>query len=505
MNDGNLTDELVQHENAIHDMVITENNCEDDRTYKKFKNSFVTPRGKEIDTDDEVGPSEILVLQNALEVVSNRYAKVKLELDELREEQRTEQRWSTSRRSSKPQSSWSVERASSFLKKHINPKMRKSRKSLDEIPALPKLNVSNKPEARPPEEKLVADWSESISPREKSVSLEASKTDVLLNKQIKESKEELALKKEEIERLNVVFEERDNYMRELKIEKKRNAFEYEKSLQKARSKFEMKMSELHTVHASEKANLETELVKAKERFIADTENERQIKFSQNIDENDGLMSKARTTFQQQIQQMKDAHELAMKVESEAKNRELELMRREIARISTRIGILKRETAYKKGEFKDMISKLRKEWETEKDRNNYRKTFLSSPVPLLNQLSENRLSSGSPLSSALQSQCQKPDPNMSESVESLKKQVSNTKARLELEKQALVQALRNERLTEIDISSLQEIANSLTHEMLEKDLIIKKLKASLSVIGHELLTKKETLKSRTNLTSQINTC
>jgi len=434
------------------------------------------------DTDE----SEILVLQNALLVMNKQYTKVKLELDELRDKEQAEQNKST------------LGKASSFLKKHIQSKARRSRRPSGESEHTQSQNTTIIDQQQAMCGEKIRTQSNSIS---EDTITKPTMTDSLLTEQIFQQKDKLALVKEEVKRLTRVLEDRDETLGKLKAQSTRNAFEYEKKLQKARSDFERERLEQCDKYSSEKAALESELERSKEQFIQDLERTTKSKPAENMNENDDLITKARTRFQLQLKKMEDTHELAVKALKESKDRELEVVRAEMATVSAKLFSLKQEAAFRSSELKKKISDLRKKLDMEKKLNDTRKNTCPRSTPQLNKQSETPCQPTVSQSSSLTSLHKMPLIHSIETVQSLRQQVLNVQSTLELEKQNLFQALRKERGKDIASSDLKELVNSLTLEMIEKDRIIEKLKNSIAVGGRKLMK----MKRKPDLNNLENNC
>merc|ERR1711920_873076 len=150
---------------------------------------------------------------------------------------------------------------------------------------------------------------------------------------------------------------------------------------------------------------------------------------ENMNENDDLITKARARFKLQLKKMEDTHELAVNSLKESKDRELEVVRADMATVSARLFSLKQEAALRSSELKKKISDLRKKLDMEKTLNDTRKKTCPRSTPQLNKQSESPCRPTVSKSSSLTSLHKMPLVHSIEAVQNLRQQVLNVQSTL----------------------------------------------------------------------------
>lgn len=356
-------------------------------------------------TIEERLSSEVLELRNALRVLNDRYANNQVELDNLKEMEK---------------SSWN--------------------RSSQETPTPP------------------TSWKQ---PSDKGgmPELEAA----LLHSEILFLQEKLGRANKEVERLSAELILKADIMREFELERRQNIELYEKQLQIAQSDFKRQVAVLEEKHNAEKARFQR----------MDTPEKVEPAWESNTEDsnNDGLVMRTRSKFEGQISRLENIHKIEMcqlrtfkASELDRKDEEIEaafkeMQRRDQNSIAERNGLMK------------TIDSLRKE--LEKKKNIRWRPPVSSPARGTYQYT---------------SPPRYPAPKSRKTPEfkELYEQMKNMKTAREWENHNLREVLRRQHSEITDTDRLHQLVSTLTQGILEKEDIIKQLKASQDAMGQQML-------------------
>jgi len=276
-------------------------------------------------------------------------------------------------------------------------------------------------------------------------------------------------------------------------ENKQNIENYDKLLHSARLNFKNELTKLAELHKSEKSCLEKELAGVKDEFLKKMQDSVGNTISTNVNKSDASVLKARWKFNLKIDKLEKTHRQEMRRLRISKDTELDLTKKEFARLSKEERNLEQSSTSEINALKKTVDSLYKELKREKNiisnspsprrecsydatASKYRYSKATSPKSNFSCISF----PASPPQAALKS------PTAANQIQKLLREMESVRTTLEWEKDNLKEALFRERLPVKETSLLQSVVSSLTQAIIEKDEIIESLKASNIALGQQLL-------------------
>lgn len=179
-----------------------------------------------------------------------------------------------------------------------------------------------------------------------------------------------------------------------------------------------------------------------------------------------------------------------------KDTELDMTKRELARLSTEVCNLEESSTSETNALKKKIDSLRKELKRERNisnspnvRHGYSSDVIISEYRYSNTTSPKSVNSCWHVPKT-PPQTNAKSPTAASLIQKLHREMETVRTTLEWEKNNLRQALLRERLPVKETSALQSVVNSLTQSVIEKNEIIESLKASKIALEQTLLLEEQ---------------
>merc|ERR1719193_2887617 len=288
--------------------------------------------------------------------------------------------------------------------------------------------------------------------------------EAILHSQIQYLTEQLQRANKEVERLSWELVQKGDTVQKFELEKRQNVELYEKQLQIAHMDFKNQVAALKEKLNSEEATLPT----------ANTRPEMQPSEKNNTKDcavNVTLIA-VKSKLENQISRLENIHECEMSQLRMLKANELDSKDEEIQSALKEMQRRDQNSTAERNGLKKTIDSLRKEL----DKKNILRSRDTNPARETGNFGQN---SSPPRYPA-------PKSKNTPEVQKLQKQMINMKTALEWEKHNLSEALRRQRTDLPDASCLHNLVSTLTQGIVEKEDIIKHLKASQDAMGQEMI-------------------
>jgi len=276
-------------------------------------------------------------------------------------------------------------------------------------------------------------------------------------------------------------------------ENKRNKENYDNLLYSARLNFKNELTKLVEKHTSEKSSLQKQLARLKDEFVKKMQHSVGNTMSTNVNQSDASVLKARWKFNLKIDKQEKDNRQEMRRLRISKDTELDMTKKELARLSTEVRNLEQSSTSEVNALKKTIDSLGKELKRERNkisnspsvRREYSSDVAASEHRYSKTTSPTSVSSCFYIPAAAPQAALKLTTGINQ-IKKLRREMETVRTTLEWEKNNLKEALLRERLPVKETSVLQSVASSLTLAIIEKDEIIERLKASNIALRQQLL-------------------